>query len=479
MAGRPFKPLLSFGSVLMVLLSVLSLGMDVGAKEKKPQAGGETTISPEDLKFFNSKILPVLAHRCYKCHSHKSKELEAGLYLDSRAGWAKGGDNGPAIIPGNPKKSRLIKALHYDVKGIEGMPEDGKLKPEVVKDFEEWVRRGAPDPRKGFNSDIDKSLWKEEFKKRRAKHWAWQPLAAKDPGPVKDKAWARTKIDRYLLARLEAKGLKPAKPADKNTLIRRVTFDVIGLPPTPEELDAFLKDDSPQAFEKVVDRLLASPRFGERWARHWMDLVRYAETYGHEFDYPIHHPHLYRDYLIRALNSDVSYKQFVIEAIAGDLVDPPRLHPKERFNESVIGTGFWYLGEEVHSPVDILQDESDRVDNQIDVMTRTFLGLTVGCARCHNHKFDAISASDYYALKGFLQSSSQQHAEIDSPMEFRKARDQILALDRQRKDKVLKMFATQQQRGFAPLSKYLLSAREILLPAESKPISVQDAAKKF
>ena len=185
-----------------------------------------------------------------------------------------------------------------------------------------------------------------------------------------------------------------------------MTFDLIGLPPTPDEIDAFLRDDSPDAFDKVVDRLLASPQFGERWARHWLDLVRYAETRGHEFDYVIPNAYQYRDYVIRAFNADVPYDQFVTEHVAGDLLDQPRLHPTEGFNESILGTGFWFLGEEVHSPVDIRQDEADRFDNRIDVLTKTFLGLTVSCARCHDHKFDAISTKDYYSLFGFLESSS-------------------------------------------------------------------------
>src|SRR5207244_2072482 len=211
----------------------------------------------------------------------------------------------------------------------------------------------------------------------------------------------------------EAKGLRPAEPADRRTWIRRVTFDLIGLPPTPAEIDAFLTDDSPQAFERVVDRLLASPHYGEHWARHWFDLVRYAESRGHEFDPNIPNAWQYRDYAIRAFNADVPYNQFVTEHIAGDLIARPRLHLTQKFNESILGTGFWFLGEEVHSPVDIRQDQADRFDNRIDVLTKTFLGLTVACARCHDHKFDAISTQDYYALYGFQSSSSYRLVRFD------------------------------------------------------------------
>ena len=225
----------------------------------------------------------------------------------------------------------------------------------------------------------------------------------------------------FILARLEDKGLAPAAAADPRTLVRRLYFDLIGLPPSPQEVEDLPARQrrrpgqlNQAAVEKLVDRLLDSPHFGERWARHWLDLVRYAESRGHEFDYNLPNAYQYRDYVIRAFNVDVPYNQFVTEHIAGDLLPKPRLHPTEKFNESILGTGFWFLGEEVHSPVDICQDRADRHDNMIDVMSKTFLGLTVACARCHDHKFDAISTKDYYALAGFLQSSSYRLACFDS-----------------------------------------------------------------
>ena len=207
--------------------------------------------------------------------------------------------------------------------------------------------------------------------------------------------------------------MKPVPDADRRTLIRRAYLDLIGLLPTPSEVANFLADDSPEAFERVIDRLLASPRFGERWARHWFDLVRYAETYGHEQDFAVPYAWQYRDYVIRALNTDVPYDKLVMEHIAGDLLNPPRLNPSEGFDESIIGTSFWFMYEQTHAPTDIRQHEADRVDNQIDVMTKAFLGITVGCHRCHDHKFDAISTRDYYALAGFLKSSRQQIALLD------------------------------------------------------------------
>jgi hypothetical protein len=221
-------------------------------------------------------------------------------------------------------------------------------------------------------------------------------------------------LDRFILHKIEAAGLKPASETDRRTWLRRVYFDLIGLPPTPEQLAAFLNDKSEKAYENVVDELLQSPHLGEKWARHWMDLVRYAETYGHEFDYPLRHAHEYRDYLIRAFNADVPFDQFVREHIAGDLLGEPRTNPEGGWNESIIGTGFWYLHEATHAPTDVLGNEADIMDNQIDVFGKSFLGLTIACARCHDHKFDAITTADYYALSAYLQSSCRQEYPLDA-----------------------------------------------------------------
>src|SRR5205085_2645286 len=250
--------------------------------------------------------------------------------------------------------------------------------------------------------------------------WSFRAVVMPALPRVRDSAWCVSAIDRFVLAKLEARGLRPAPPADRRSLIRRVTFDLIGLPPTPEEVEAFVRDRSPNAYEKVVDRLLASPHYGERWGRHWLDLVRYAESRGHESDYTIPNAWQYRDYVVRALNADVPYDRFVTEHLAGDLLARPRLNPATGGNESVVGTGFWFLGEEVHSPVDIRQDETDRLDNRIDVFGKTFLALTISCARCHDHKFDAISTKDYYALMGFLQSSSYRLARFETMEHNRK-----------------------------------------------------------
>ncbi len=238
------------------------------------------------------------------------------------------------------------------------------------------------------------------------------------------------------MRRLEKANLSPASDADRNALVRRLYFDLIGLPPTPEQRRDFVQDESPDAVERLVDQLLDSPHFGERWGRHWLDLVRYAESRGHEFDNDTPNAYQYRDYIIRALNADVPYDQLVREHIAGDLLDPPRRHPQHGFNESILGTGFWFLGEWVHSPVDVRKDESDRFDNMIDVMSKTFLGMTVSCARCHDHKFDAISTADYYSLSGFLQSSDYRQVRFESLEHNRRLAQQLAKLDQFHREQI-------------------------------------------
>ncbi|MBI3822189.1 MAG: DUF1549 domain-containing protein, partial [Planctomycetes bacterium] len=394
----------------------------------------------EQIEFFEKKIRPVLVQHCYECHSATAKKLKADLLLDSRAGMLRGGDNGPAIVPGQPPKSRLIEAISYTNVDLK-MPKKGKLPDAVIADLAAWIKMGAPWP---DEKTIKKSTYSEfNLPKRKKEHWCWQPIVAADVPNVKDADWALTNIDRFMLAKLEAKGLKPAAPADPRTLLRRLHFDILGLPPTRVEVEDFVAAwDAAGAkrgkvIEDAVDRLLASPHFGERWGRHWLDLVRYAESRGHEFDYTIPNAYHYRDYVIRAFNADVPYNQFVHEHLAGDLLKTPRLgkragsvsdRSEDTFNESILGTAFWFLGEECHSPVDIRQDQADRFDNRIDVMTKTFLGLTVACARCHDHKFDAISTKDYYALFGILESSNYRLARFDTIAHNRKVAEELWEL---------------------------------------------------
>ncbi len=365
---------------------------------------------PAQLEFFENEVRPLLATHCYECHSVKSKSLKAGLRLDSRSALLKGGDSGPAFSTDKPETSLLLEAVRYEAYE---MPPKGKLPARDIAVLEKWVRLGAPWPDEP-EPVADSAPPPFDLAARKASHWCWQPIRAPQLPAVNDATWPRDDLDRFILAGLEQRGFKPAPSVDRRVLLRRLNFDLIGLPPTPDEIDAFLHDTAPNAVEKVVDRLLESPHFGERWARHWLDLVRYAESRGHEFDNDTPNAWQYRDYIIRALNADVSYDQFVKEHIAGDLLDPPRLHPEKKFNESILGTGFWHLGEWVHSPVDIRKDETDRFDNMLDVMSKTFLGVTVACARCHDHKFDAISQKDYYALSGFLQGSDYRQVAFEA-----------------------------------------------------------------
>ena len=434
----------SFGGILL-----LALCASLNAAEP----------SADDIEFFEKQVRPVLAQSCFKCHGEFKQE--GGLRLDSRESVLKGADSGAVVEPGDPEKSSLVEAIRY--LGDFKMPPKGKLPDDQIAALTEWVRRGAPWPADPQNK---KKAGEFNLASRKAEQWVFRPLATSPIPAVKNGAWPQNDVDRFVLSKLESAGLQPASAADKRTLLRRVTFDLIGLPPTPAEIDSFLADDSPRAFEHVVDRLLDSPHYGERWARHWLDLVRFAETCGHEFDFELPYPYEYRDYVIRAFNADLPYNQFVVEQIAGDLLPEPRRHPTERFNESVIGTGFWYLGEATHSPVDIRADEDTRADNQIDVFGKTFLAQTLGCARCHDHKFDAISTKDYYALSGYLQSSRFHVTCVDDPTE-RQALVVKLAKLREDGEQLTQQTAEKSATASADhLSKLLLATLEVLHPAD-------------
>ncbi|HYT91692.1 MAG TPA: PSD1 and planctomycete cytochrome C domain-containing protein [Gemmataceae bacterium] len=414
--------------------------------------------TPEGIEFFEKKIRPVLAEHCYSCHSHQAKKPRGGLLLDSRDALLKGGESGPAIVPGRPEQSRLIEAVGYKNPDLQ-MPPKARLSETAIADLATWIKMGAPWPKEVVGKGSIKYTF--DLQKRKAEHWAWQPLRPQQPPAVKNERWPSGPVDRFLLAKLEAKGLSPAPPTDRRTLARRLYFDLIGLPPSPAEVEAFVNDRSPRAVERLVDHLLASPHFGERWGRHWLDLVRYGESRGHEFDYTNPNAYQYRDYVIRALNADVPYPQFVLEHVAGDLLTKPRLHPTEGFNESILGTGFWFLGEQVHSPVDTCQDKADRFDNMLDVMSKTFLGLTVACARCHDHKFDAISTKDYYALSGFLESSSYRLVLFEALEHNRRIAGELTALRDRGRPAVQKALAAALRPELSRVAEYLLAARAV------------------
>lgn len=402
----------------MTTLSTIAIFSASAPAFALPMQDEVVEFSDQQLEHFENKIRPILVARCAECHGKDAEQPGGGLLITSRGRLLAGGDTGPAIVPGSPDESLLIESIHYG--GDYEMPPDSKMPDAEIELLEAWVADGAPWP---AHDEDEGEVAGEEFDlaSRKESHWCWNPLRVPALPAVNQKGWALDPLDLYILSAMEAAGVTPASEADKATWLRRVSFDLTGLPPTVSEWEAFRDDDSAQAYERVVDRLLNSPQFGERWARHWLDLMRYAETCGHEFDYPIPNAHQYRDYLIRAFNADVPYNQFVTEHLAGDLLEQPRLNPERKYNESVIATGFWFLGEATHAPVDVKGDEAGRVDNQLDVMSKSFLGLTVACARCHDHKFDAISTKDYYALSGFLQSSRRQEAMLDPELRIAEA----------------------------------------------------------
>jgi len=353
----------------------------------------------EDDLFFESKVRPVLIKRCYDCHSTE-KKTKGGLALDTRAGWQHGGDNGPAIIPGDLTKSLIIKAVRYLDEDF-AMPPKSRLPADEVAILEEWVKRGAPDPRTGDATKAAKPKRTINLEEGR-QFWAFQPVSHPSAPAVKDTAWAKDPLDRFLLAKIEAKGLKPAGDADRHTWIRRVSLDLTGLPATAEEVLAFAHDTSPDAYAKVVDRLLASPAYGERWARHWLDLTGYADMIGTSNEVFAEHAWRYRDYLIQAFNRDKPFDQFIKEQLAGDLM--PASAPEQRA-EQIVATGFLQVGDlEIVNP-DKAKMEADHIDTQLIKIGGAFLGMTMGCARCHDHKFDPVGLEDYYGMAGMLRSS--------------------------------------------------------------------------
>lgn len=348
----------------------------------------EFAAADDATDFFEAKIRPVLASTCFRCHGG----LKAGgtLHVDSREALLKGGESGPAIVPGNPEESLLIQAIKHE-DGVSAMPpeKDKTLRPDQIADFVTWVRAGAAWPEKTAAFEFEQ-------------HWAFEPVRDKVPPAVQDKNWPQTSVDYFVLAKQEAAGVRPAARADKLTLIRRVTFDLTGLPPTPEEIDAFVQDSSPRAFDAVIERLLASSAYGERWGRHWLDVVRYADTAGETADYPVRDAWRYRNYVIDSFNADKPYDEFLREQIAGDIL--AEQGPRERYAERAVGTGFLAISRRFG--FDSENYHHLTIQDTIDTLGQCVLGLSLGCARCHDHKFDPVSLQDYYGLYGIFESSS-------------------------------------------------------------------------
>jgi len=385
-------------------------------QEKKPAADKVPAIEPasepkptaEQIDFFERKIRPVLADKCYKCHSEKSAKVKGGLVLDTRAGIRRGGDSGAAVVPGSLEDSLLIEAVRHANKDFAMPPEKegGKLPDAVIKDFEAWVKMGAPDPRDGAAAVV-KKFSKEDAKK----WWAFQPPQAQPVPQPKNAAWAHGDVDRFLLSALEAKGLKPVGDADAATMLRRIYFDLIGLPPSPREVGEFFNEvkvagaDRKQqqaVLARRVDKLLASPQFGERWGRHWLDVARYAESSGKDVNIAFPHAWRYRDYVIASFNQDKPYDQFLREQIAGDLL--PAANDRQRA-EQLVATGFLALGPKGLNEQNPRQFCLDLADEQVDTVSQAMLGVTLACARCHDHKFDPFSQREYYGLAGIFLST--------------------------------------------------------------------------
>jgi cytochrome c553 len=355
------------------VLVLVSAAGTAPALPAAPPGGGDAA----GVEFFETRIRPLLATTCYQCHSRESKKAKGGLLLDSPEGLLKGGDSGPLVVAGDPEKSLLLKAVRHSDNDLRMPPDGAKLTGAQIADLAAWVKRGAPLPRAGRQDD--------SIAARARTHWAFQPVTRPAIPAVKNRSWVQSPVDAFILARLEDAGVRPAPPADKRTLIRRATYDLIGLPPTPEEVAAFAADTSPEAFAAVVDRLLASPHYGERWGRHWLDVARYASTDGP-------YAFTYRDYVIGAFNADLPYDEFLIQQLAADRLD---LGADKR---PLAGLGFLTLGRQFESV-------HDTIDDRIDVVTRGTMALTVTCARCHDHKYDPIPTRDYYALHGVFASS--------------------------------------------------------------------------
>jgi hypothetical protein len=386
----------NFETFRSALLLVAVIGWrSLSAAEEPDRAAAE---------FFEKKIRPVLVEKCYACHSAeaaKSNKLKGGLLLDTREGALLGGESGPAVVPGNVEESLLISALRHE--SFE-MPPTGKLAEATIADFVRWVEMGAPDPREGAAAPVGRQIDLEAGRR----FWSFQPLTRVEPPAVKDAVWIRTPIDQFVVAKQEELGLRPNPTAQRRVLIRRAYFDLLGLPPAPEEIEAFVNDSDPQAYEKLIDRLLDSPRYGERWARHWLDVARFAESHGYEQDYDRPHAYHYRDFVIKALNADMPYDQFVRWQLAGDELSPGD-------SLAMMATGFLGAGA-FPTQLTEAEFESARYD-ELDDMTATtgvaFLGLSIGCARCHDHKFDPIPTKDYYRIAATFTKAIRSEIELE------------------------------------------------------------------
>ena len=370
------------------------------------RAQNTSAAEQEGLNYFEAHVRPVLAEHCYKCHSQQAGKLRASLHLDSRAGILRGGDSGKIIVPGKAEESLLVRAIRYQAEDLE-MPPKKKLSPRAIDHIAQWINLGAPLPEDGTQLATQGPAF--DFERFRREHWAFQPAKKPAVPSMGNQGMKDHPIDAFVIHRMRGAGVTPAPPANKRTLIRRAYFTLIGLPPTPEKVEAFLNDDSPDAFAKVVDSLLASRHYGERWGRHWLDVARYSDGMGASQDSkPLPNAWRYRDWVVRSLNQDLPYNQFVKHQIAGDLQD----------QEDALGTGFFAIGPTYTSdggdPESKAQAQAETLADRVDTFSRAFLALTAACARCHDHKSDPITTADYYAIAGIFRNSNPRDIPISS-----------------------------------------------------------------
>ena len=406
-------------------------GVLIAAGAALPVLADAPTLKP--LEFFEKRVRPILVNRCYDCHS--GDDPENGLQLDSLAGMLRGGDLGPAIVPGKPQQSLLISAINHGE--LLKMPPKEKLPTAELVALTAWVKMGAPWPN-AKPLPVPKTRNKKKtgplFTQEQKSFWLFQPPVDPDLPAIRNTDWPKSPLDSFVLARLEAAGFPPAPPADKRMLIRRATFDLIGLPPSPEEIDAFLADDSPGAFARLVDRLLSSPHYGERWGRHWLDVARYADSNGLDENLSYANAYHYRDYVIGAFNSDKPYNRFVQEQLAGDLL--PATGDEQADFARVIATGFLALGAKMLAEDDPVKMQMDIIDEQVGTLSMAFMGLTMGCARCHDHKFDPLTMADYYSLVGIFKSTKTMEnfkvvaVWFERPLETPEARQKRVAFEK-------------------------------------------------
>ena len=448
------------GAVLLLCSSGLSQDLPPDAEQNAK------------LEFFEKKIRPVLVEHCYECHSGESKTLQGGLSLETAQGLAQGGDSGPALIRQKSDQSLIIQALRYE---STQMPPRGKLPDQVIADFVQWVDSGAADPRIGDSAPIKKSI---DFEQARL-FWSFVSPKNTDLPVTKRSGWIESSIDHFTLAAMEARQLLPVSKAGKRELIRRASFDLTGLPPTPQEVDAFLADESTNAFAKLIDRLLDSPAYGERWGRYWLDVARYSEDQAHTFSVqPNTHGYRYRDWVIEAFNSDMPFDLFVKYQIAADLMP---IDETERLR-NLPALGYFGLGAQYYKNTDAAKAAADELDDRIDTLTRGFLGLTVSCARCHDHKFDPIPQQDYYSLAGVFHSSRLHNAPLVPSPEvdrYNAAQQKIKQLDEAIQQTIAREGPKLREARISEVKQYLMATRDFqLAKASDSSLKLPAFAKK-